>query len=580
LRGLQAQSTELKLRVVVADTEYEGSKGNEVEFMGLPVVGDVPSEMAYPLKLPPNYVAEYGEKLKEGDRSVLIQGGDIIDGEVYIPPNAIIQLFRENRLVENLGGYITRKLLVVSVSTVDSQSTFSKKDLHHKFFADEPLTLRSQYLACSHGKLTFDPAPDSSVIDGGVMEVQLDISVNTTRQALTNAATAKVQELLGSNITDVVDNVAFCHPKGSKGDWLAYAFLNYYVSAFNDLWCGYISSTMHEIGHTLGFTHSNQGGLYKDTSGYMGFSYSVNGWPSMCFNAQKHWVSGWYDDRVLEVDPNQGIWRGRVAAFVDYRLTSPHEYVVIKVGQVYLQYNRAKGMNYQTREKRNQIAIVEDEGNGSEMLAGLDGLFYNTTLYRRENFGPNNETLFIAACSKLDGDNVTIPDVMFVSIGLDALDCSVPVTMSPSESPAPSPSPSLSPSGIPTESPQPSPSPSIAPTGPTPAPSIVPSSFPSTSRGPSGSPSKSPTFAPTWVAPDRGQECDDDMDASFFVGIGIGYQSCRWLQERPEMQQYLCVNGLEAYDKCPEVRFSINRCGFLLMSCSSPVVASDLRQVF
>jgi hypothetical protein len=299
-------------------------------------------------------------------------------------------------------------------------------------------------------------------------------------------------------------------------------------------------------------SHSNQDGLYNDKTGYMGFSYGVANWPSVCFNGKKNWQAGWFSDRAIEVDPADGIYRGKLATFVDYPLTSPSENVVIKVGDLYLQYNRAKGMNFQTREKANQVTIVEDRPKGSELLTGVDGDYFNTTLFRKADFGENNETLFIAVCSKYLGDNKTKPDIMFVSIGLDAIDCSAETTVAPTESPAPSPSPSKVPTSVPTESPAPSPSPSLTPTGPTRRPSASPSRSSSKSQAPSPSPSKKPTTLPTWIEPDRGALCDDDMEGEFFVGVGIGSQNCKWLQEMPEMQEFLCVKGMVAYDLCAE----------------------------
>jgi hypothetical protein len=97
---------------------------------------------------------------------------------------------------------------------------------------------------------------------------------------------------------------------------------------------------MHEVGHTIGFRHSNQDGMeYGDMTDYMGASYGTDDWPAICFNGQKNWQAGWYADRSIAIDPNDGNWKGYLAAFVDYDLTKSTEYVVIKVGaNLYLQY--------------------------------------------------------------------------------------------------------------------------------------------------------------------------------------------------------------------------------------------------
>ena len=45
---------------------------------------------------------------------------------------------------------------------------------------------------------------------------------------------------------------------------------------------------MHEIGHTMGLTHSNENGEpYADSSGYMAAGYKDTDWPRKCFNGHK-----------------------------------------------------------------------------------------------------------------------------------------------------------------------------------------------------------------------------------------------------------------------------------------------------
>lgn len=39
----------------------------------------------------------------------------------------------------------------------------------------------------------------------------------------------------------------------------AYAYINHYLSVYNDRWCESVSGQMHEIGHNLGLAHSGEG---------------------------------------------------------------------------------------------------------------------------------------------------------------------------------------------------------------------------------------------------------------------------------------------------------------------------------
>jgi hypothetical protein len=52
--------------------------------------------------------------------------------------------------------------------------------------------------------------------------------------------------------------------------------------------CIDIAATMHEVGHTMGLTHSNEDGRpYADFSGYMAAGYKSTDWPRKCFNGHK-----------------------------------------------------------------------------------------------------------------------------------------------------------------------------------------------------------------------------------------------------------------------------------------------------
>jgi hypothetical protein len=49
---------------------------------------------------------------------------------------------------------------------------------------------------------------------------------------------------------------------------IAYAYVNSWNSVYDDDWCMKVSAQVHEIGHNLGLSHSNEGGeSYEDRSG-------------------------------------------------------------------------------------------------------------------------------------------------------------------------------------------------------------------------------------------------------------------------------------------------------------------------
>jgi hypothetical protein len=231
----------------------------------------------YSLDLPEDFINEHRLALESGETYIIIPGGEYesrrgqqrgfvqqkADDAVYMPPGTPISiltspedhpvgLFRRTKRVIDPYGVRFRKVLVLRVSTSDATPKLSQPELTDNFFADDSLTLRSQYNACSFGKMIFEPAEDDEKtgIIGGVLEIKLDMkAVNTTRRTLTNAATLAAQ--LALNVVSLegnYDNVIYCHPPGTLENWEGFSYMNYFVSAFNDEFCGYVSGNMHEVG--------------------------------------------------------------------------------------------------------------------------------------------------------------------------------------------------------------------------------------------------------------------------------------------------------------------------------------------
>lgn len=150
--------------------------------------------------------------------------------------------------------------------------------------------------------------------------------------------------------------------------------------------------------------HSNEnGGEYGDQSGLMGFryvcffirgfdlhlfcecsvsysnsrslslsplfSYPERNGPLMCFNAFKHWMFGWYSSQERTIT---GGWTGELVAFTDAQL-APTKDVILNVGDIYMQLNRRKGKNSGTREKADEVVLVQGStaDKQSNVLAGL-----------------------------------------------------------------------------------------------------------------------------------------------------------------------------------------------------------------
>lgn len=136
------------------------------------------------------------------------------------------------------------------------------------------------------------------------------------------------------------------------------------------------------------------------------------GFPAMCYNAANHWSLGWFSDRAVATN----LFRPtliKLAAFADYdKTTAGEHYVVARTGNVYLHYNRAKGINANTYEYKDSLTIYQAISTGSYLFAALS--WSGTRLYQRTF---SSGTWRAEICDSVYGDNTYTPDYLVVSIG-------------------------------------------------------------------------------------------------------------------------------------------------------------------
>ena len=168
--------------------------------------------------------------------------------------------------------------------------------------------------------------------------------------------------------------------------------------------------------HNFNLLHSHEGGEYLDYTGYMGGAvigyHDQIGFPAMCYNAPNLWQLGWYSDRTVAVN----LFRPtlvKLAAFPDYaKTTAGDSYVVVRTGNVYMHYNRAKGINANTYEYQDALTIYQDISSGSYLFAALS--WTGTRAYAR-TFSAG--TWRAEICDSVAGNGVSTPDYLVVSVG-------------------------------------------------------------------------------------------------------------------------------------------------------------------
>jgi hypothetical protein len=329
-------------------------------------------------------------------------------------------------------------LLVVRVIGLDRSPSMDKDALFKSIFIKEA-SARQQYNKCSAGKLNIVPT------DKGVLEVRINMNVNGANVADVVSAVddAGLAQLTGvTSFRSFADLTMFVIPQGTKrfGDslWSGYAVTNGKASFLNDSKANYLGVQMHELGHNFGLDHAN---ALNDPSGdltsHMSRALLKDDFPIKCFNAQNHWIMGWFRGRSITVDPQEPV-KLKILGFVDYtKAVQGDDNVVAKVGEnLYLQFNRAKLHNIDTEEAPDKLVIIIDRGGsqGTILVAALDN---NNKLYKLPNFEGSGRQLNVEVCRTVMGGTDSDIDWMEVSIGYGASVCGDQLATDPDPVPPP-----------------------------------------------------------------------------------------------------------------------------------------------
>lgn len=310
-----------------------------------------------------------------------------------------------HRRLAPVAGQLTA--LVVRVVTANQEPVETVEELEGRVFGVGPFketnTVLTQLNKCSFGALRLQaPVDNTNVTRKGVVQVTVDdMNINDCNivgdcQAVIVNAT---ETTLGQSL-DAFDFVMFCVPTGSKfgrsgkTDWSAFAYAGQRTAWFQRGFCGVLTTNMHELGHLMGFGHSNENNnIREDKSGALGRSVRRYGGPRYCLNGQKYSMSGWMDDRkeivTLEKsddtdshDANTTGYTVRLVAFVDFEKSMADDDRTLiqiqtsepRVRDIFVVFNRKKFFNDGVREKGDTVTVVQEGNNKREsnMMAGLD----------------------------------------------------------------------------------------------------------------------------------------------------------------------------------------------------------------
>lgn len=139
-----------------------------------------------------------------------------------------------------------QKVLAVRAIAPDASTTSSAQVISDEIFgtSTDSVNLRSQYQDCSYNQLDFQPTTDFGT-GTSVGTTTVNISANVSGASDSDIRTAMLNALGGKPAN--VDYVMLCVPPGTSGGWIAYAYINSYLSVYNNEWCNYPSGQMHEV---------------------------------------------------------------------------------------------------------------------------------------------------------------------------------------------------------------------------------------------------------------------------------------------------------------------------------------------
>eukprot|EP00977_Amphora_coffeiformis_P021513 scaffold9427_cov175-Amphora_coffeaeformis.AAC.1 len=487
-------------RVLPTDGRVEGDLDREFTTCSpwIDALGGI--QGVYRLETPAWVLSHHRNELLRGVAVYLvIPNGSIAGDEIVIPslPDVTVMVDppsspRRYRQLQGQRG--AKKTVMLRIRGYDSEPDFTVQELRRYLLLDN-LSARRQLERCSQGLVTMDASRY------GVLDVPIQSNIEgLSNTEVMNLAESYVNDIILAsdpqvdNIREWADFLIFVIPPGTGG-WAAFATVSGKQSVFNNRWGGYLGALLHELGHNMGLDHAFENGKeYDGVTGYMGNVPTEVLTPQRCYNAHNHYKLQWFEDRVLEVDPEfpQIV---TLAPFVQYDSAGRDEYIIVRVGNLYMQYNRAIDYNADSGEYPDTLVVVRERENlqGTDLLVGLD-----TGKEYREDDG--NEQITVHVCNRISGGGAFGADILTVSVGYGRSLCNSRIPAQPAPVPPPAPSP---------VSPPPTPRP-VAPSPPTPtSPRTLeptrqvsqPTSAPS--RGaPTPTENRRPTMAPTFISGD------------------------------------------------------------------------------
>ena len=177
---------------------------------------------------------------KSGSTTLLVEDA-VIDGyTLKISPDSKLTFGEDSRRrLATANG--EQRVLAVRVTTrklTGHSNTFA--DTSDSIFgnAGDLVNLKSQYEGCSHGKVTIEPVEGPGIING---VIDIEVNANNDVGDLEGAAENYFWANILPDLESEWDLVMLCMPRDINWGGIAYAYINSWLSVYNDDWCTYPS---------------------------------------------------------------------------------------------------------------------------------------------------------------------------------------------------------------------------------------------------------------------------------------------------------------------------------------------------
>lgn len=346
-------------------------------------------------------------KLESGRDMIFIRVATINDGKIKINVNTKLEVIRNNKIQSDGASFIgVNTVFVVKVDALDTQTSLSSDLISDKLFGtgSDQVNAKSLFSDCSFGKFQLEPFIGTSttgeIITNGVGEITMQFDmINKYDDKMESDILKAINKKFGKT-KNQFDHLIVVLPKDAD-EFIAYANMPGHLSVYNDNFISYPTIITHEIGHNLGFDHSNHNKKeYEDEIGVMGFGNTIDD-DRKCFNAVKSWDLGWYSAAHKTLDPFNFVFDGQIVGVAEFDKREGR-HAIIKISghndnkDYFVSFNRMVGINAGSTEDGDKVIVHSNKvSQKTTTVSSKEKILSAGGSFTIDNFGGSGRELHV-----------------------------------------------------------------------------------------------------------------------------------------------------------------------------------------